>query len=233
MKTGLLFVLFVVVASASPAAAQSFDLLSRFSVGGSFAISQPKGEFAENVGNGYGAQGGVMFHLVRSGLVSLRFDVSGVVYDREEKVVPASTSRILFEVTTTNSIVALTWGPEVAVPTGRIRPYANVGYSRLLFRTSSSLKGTGSSDPQITNTTNYKDSTNAWVYSGGVRIPLGNIESPLTLDLGLRYHRGGEASYLREGSIRDNPDGSITITPLTSHTPFVLYTMGVQFRIPR
>jgi opacity protein-like surface antigen len=163
----------------------------------------------------------------------LRFDVSGFVYDREEKVVPASTSRVLFEVTTTNSIVALTWGPEIAVPTGRIRPYANVGYSRVLFRTSSSLKGTGSSDQEITNTTNYKDSTNAWVYSGGVRVPLGNIESPLTLDLGLRYYRGGEASYLREGSIRDNPDGSITITPLTSHTPFVVYAVGLQYRIPR
>jgi len=224
---------FLVLAVATPAAGQNFDLLSRFTVGGGFAMSQPKEEFGENVGNGYGAQGGVLFHLVRSGLINLRFDASGVVYDREEKFVPASTSRVIFEVTTTNSIVTLTLGPEIAKPDGRLRPYANVGYSRLLFRTTSTLKGTGSSDEALSTTTNFKDSTNAWVYGGGLRIPLGNIESPILLDLGLRYYRGGAASYLREGSILDHPDGSITIFPLSSRTPFVMYAVGVQYRIPR
>jgi len=232
MQRSLFLLPFVFIAAAVPAAAQSFDLLSRFSVGGSFVVSQPKDEFSHNVGNGYGGQGGVMFHLLRSGLVNLRFDVSGVVYDKEEKLVPLSeTERILFEVTTTNSIITFTAGPEIARPAGRVRPYANVGYSRLLFRTTSSLKGT--SDEVDTTTTNYSDSTDAWVYSGGVRIPLGSVESPLTLDLGLRYYRGGEASYLREGSIRDHFDGSISITPLSSRTPMLMYAVGIQFRIPR
>ena len=222
-----------VLTTAVPAAAQSFDVLSRFTIGGAFVVSEPRGEFSHNVGTGYGAQGGVMFHLVRSGLVNLRFDVAGVVYDKEEKLVPASTSRIIFEVKTTNSIATLTAGPEVAKPTGRLRPYANLGYSRLLFRTTSSLKGSESSDAEITNTTNYSDSTDAWVYGAGLRIPLGSIESPLTLDLGVRYYRGGEASYLREGSIHDNIDGSIAITPLSSRTPMLMYAVGVQFRIPR
>jgi hypothetical protein len=209
-------------------------LYSRFSIGGSFAVSQPKEEFRQNVGNGYGAQGTVLFHLVRSGLVNLRMDISGVTYDREKFRVPFSETvggRVLVDVTTTNSIIAFTWGPEFAVPHGRVRPYVNAGYSRLLFWTTSSVSGTRSSSEEIASTTNHKDGTGAWVYSGGVRIPIGS--SPASLDLGLRYYRGGEASYLREGSIFDNADGSISIFPLRSRTPFVVYAVGVQFRIPR
>ena len=134
---------FVIFVLAAPAAAQVPDFRSRFTMGGTFVVSQPKEEFSHNIGNGYGAQGGVMFHLVRSGLVNLRFDASGVIYDKEKQTVPFSETvgnRILVDVTTTNSIVTLDVGPEVAVPTGRLRPYANVGYSRLFFRTTSSLK---------------------------------------------------------------------------------------------
>ena len=64
----------------------------------------------------------------------------------------------------------------------------------------------------------------------GLKIPLGGRESNFALDLGVRYHSGSEASYLREGSIQDNPDGSITITPLISETPFMMYSFGFQYR---
>jgi hypothetical protein len=63
-------------------------------------------------------------------------------------------------------------------------------------------------------------------------VRLGRTGSPVTLDTGLRYFRGGFTSYLREGSIQDNPDGSLTITPLTSRTPLMMYTIGVKFQIP-
>ena len=208
---------------------------TRFTVGGSFIVSQPKEEFGRNVGRGYGANATVMYHLLRSGLVNLRLDLSGVEYDHEKSRVPLSSTvggRIIVEVNTTNSIVGLTWGPEFVVPTGRIRPYVNAAYSRLFFRTTSSVHGVDSSDENIASTTNYKDGTVAWVYGGGIRIPLGKISSPVSLDVGLRYYRGGMTSYLREGSIVDNPDGSTTIAPFFSRTPFLMYAVGVQFRIP-
>jgi hypothetical protein len=203
-------------------------------VGGSFIASEPKEEFRQNVGNGYGAGGSVMYHLLRSGVLSLRFDASGVVYGNETKRGPFSQTvggRILVDVTTTNWIADISWGPELAVPSGWVRPYAGVAYSRLFFRTTSTVEGIRSSDEPIASTTNFKDGTGAWVYSGGLRFPFGRT-SPASLDVGLRYHRGGNASYLREGSILDNPDGSITILPLSSRTPFLVYSIGVQFRIP-
>jgi len=204
-------------------------LFTRFEVGGNFIRSEPKEDFRQNVGHGWGGGGTVKYDLAGAGLLGLRFDVSGVAYGRETIHVPLS--RVLLKMTTTNSITSFTLGPELAKPSGRIRPYVNVGYSRLLFRTTSSLADYDSTDGSP-STTNYKDSTGAWAYGGGLRFALGPARFPVDLDLGLRYHRGGSASYLREGSMQDYPDGSTTITPLSSQTPFVVYSVGVKFRIP-
>src|SRR5215510_7700411 len=87
---------------------------TRFSLGGSFVVSQPKEGFAQAIGNGYGGSGGVIYHLTRSGLLGLRFDVSGVQYGHEKKRVPLSGtigSRILIDVNTNNSIIALALAP--------------------------------------------------------------------------------------------------------------------------
>jgi len=208
---------------------------TRFSAAGGFSISQPKEGFAQAIGNGYGGGGGVIYHLARSGLLSVRFDAMHVRYGHETKHVPLSGTigaRILVDVNTSNSITAFVLAPELAKPAGRVRPYINAGYGIVLFRTTSSLDDINSSDGGTINTTNFKDSTRAWVYGGGLRIQLGGRTSPITLDTGLRYFRAGTASYLREGSIQDNPDGTITITPLTSPTPFLVYTIGVKFRVP-
>ena len=221
--------------TASLASAQIPSIPTRFTLGGSFIISEPKEGFRQNVGNGFGASGGVAYNILRSGLLGLRFDVSGVGYGKEEKRVPISStvgSRILVDVTTRNSITTLSWGPELAKPNGRIRPYVNAGFSWLFFRTTSSLTGSDSGEDGSINTTNYKDGTGAWAFGGGLRFTLGRISSPASLDLGARYYRGGSTSYLREGSIQDNPDGSITITPLSSLTPLMVYSVGVKFRIP-
>jgi len=211
-----------------------FKLPTRFNIEGGFSISQPKEEFRQNVGNGYGASGGLIYHLTSSGLLGLRFDFSGARYGHEEKRVPLSEtvgSRILVDVNTNNSITVLSLAPEVAKPSGLLRPYVNVGYGHLFFRTTSSVD-TGDSEEGGISTTNHKDGAGAWVYGGGLRVQLGRKGSPVTLDTGLRYFRGGFTSYLREGSIQDNPDGSITISPLASRTPFIIYTIGVKFQIP-
>ena len=229
--------------SALPAAAQQVeppdfpnpDLVSqptRFTAGLAFSISQPKEEFRFNVGNGYGATGGVQYNLDRSGWTSLRFDVSWLRYGHENRRVPFSqsvTSRITVDVSTTNSILGLSGGPELALPDGPIRPYLNAAFGGLMFRTTSTVSETGIFGDDIASTTNHRDWTSAWVLGSGLRIPFGE-GSPASLDIGVRYHRGGEASYLRGDSIVDNPDGSITINPFQSRTPFIVYSIGVRYR---
>ena len=92
--------------------AQVFDSRSgpsRFQVGGDFVVSQPKGELANNIDNGFGFNGTGMFRLDPKGFLNLRADVGGVQYGRETFEIPYSpfTGRIALDLETTNSIA---WG---------------------------------------------------------------------------------------------------------------------------
>lgn len=203
-------------------------------LGIAFSVSEPKEDFRKNVGKGLGVTGTFQYHVDRAGWFSLRFDGSWFQYGREKNRVPFSGTvggRVLVDVSTTNSILGLAAGPEIGVPGGPVRPYLNAAFSGLLFRTVSSVRRIGGDDETIASTTNLSDWTRAWVVGGGFRVPLGGSELPAELDLGVRYHRGGQASYLREGSIVDRPDGSVGIVPLTSRTPFLVYSVGVRFRL--
>src|SRR3989442_14304163 len=96
------------------ASAQVAPEATRFTITAAPILSQPKGEFGRNIGSGFGAGGALLYHLDRPGFVSLRFDVSAVEYGRETKRVPLSEyigQRILVNLTTTNSITALGFGP--------------------------------------------------------------------------------------------------------------------------
>ena len=208
---------------------------TRFTVGAEFMFADPREDFRDNVDRGLGGGGTLLYRFDGSGWLSARLDGLFLGYGNETKRVPFSQTvggRILVDVRTTNSIGGISIGPELAVPRGVIRPYANASISRLFFRTVSTVEGIRSSDEPIASTTNHSDGTRAWVYGAGIRIPIPSRESRFVLDFGLRYHQGGEASYLREGSIIDNPDGSITIIPLFSRTPFVGYTVGFKYTIP-
>src|SRR6266446_5178958 len=95
-----------ICASASPVDAQISNvtmLPSRFSFGGDFAISQPKGEFANNVPNGYGFDVTGMFRIDQKGWFNIRADGGGVQYGREtQRVNFPNTGRVSLDVETDN-----------------------------------------------------------------------------------------------------------------------------------
>ena len=90
-----------VFASASMVDAQISNvtmLPSRSSFGGDFAISQPKGEFANNVPNGYGFDLTGMFKVDPKGYFNIRADVGGVQYGREtQRVNFPNTGRVALD----------------------------------------------------------------------------------------------------------------------------------------
>ena len=217
-----------------PLHAQAPTASTRFTVAVAPMYAQPKGEFHQNVRRGFGGGGALLYRLDQSGFLSLRFDGSGFAYGREKRTVPFSETvggRVEVDVTTTNSFMAFSFGPEITVPRGPIRPYLNTGFSGLWLSTGSSVGGFQSSDggDASIGTTNFSDATRALILGGGVTIPLKGIVS---LDTGVRYHRGGQASYLLKGGIQDNPDGSITVAPINTRTPYMVYLIGVRIRIP-
>jgi hypothetical protein len=228
----------IVVALGSPVEAQivfnSTSGPSRFQVGIDAVLSQPKGEFATNIGNGFGLNGTGMFRLDPKGFVSIRGDLGMVQYGRETQRVPYRpiTGRIDLDVETTNNIGWASIGGQLQFPQGWFRPYANAAIAYTDFSTRSTLTGSDD-DYEYASTTNQHDGSRAWIFGGGVVVPFGNRFSLGGLNLGARYYYGGRATYLKEGDIIDNADGTITINPRNSKTDLVLWQLGVSFVIPR
>ena len=200
-------------------------------VGGTAVVGQTVGEFHDFVDNSFGLSGHFLYTLDRRGIFGLRADGGFVNYGNDRKRVPLSSTiggRILVDVNTANNIVMLGVGPQLMAPSGPVRPYATGSIGMAYFVTESSVEGSRNNQA-FASTTNFDDLTIAYTGAAGVLIPIARrSRTPIALDIGARYHRNGEVEYLRKGSIRDNNDGTITITPIRSEANLITYHLGVQ-----
>jgi len=200
--------------------------------GAELLLAHPQDEFANyvNFGAGFG------FHLVqqldRQGAIALRVAGDFLIYGHESERVPISPTipRVTVDVSTSNNIVALGIGPQVMVPNGTFRPYLNgtVGFS--YFFTESSVSGSDNS-VSFASSKNFDDFTFAWTGGAGIYIPVHAGRTPVSIDLGARYHGNGRARYLREGSIQDDGAGGVIISPIESNTNLITYQIGVSVGI--
>ena len=200
-----------------------------------FTYGQPQGEFGEFVDQGFGGSLYYMHRLDRDGVLAIRADGSFLIYGHESYRVPLSSTiggRILVDVNTTNSIAFLGVGPQLGVPDGTFKPYLNGFVGLSYISTSSSVEGTYSNEP-FASTTNFDDATFAYGGGAGLYIPVRRGSSPISIDVGAVYRRSGEAEYLIEGGIEDNPDGTITVFPIRSDTDLLQFHLGVTIGIGR
>jgi hypothetical protein len=195
-----------------------------------FVQSRPTGAFSRNISFGYGAMGTYLFRLDRAGALSLRADGGALGYGSESFRAPLSSAiggRIEVKVSTTNYIVPLSIGPQVAWPRGLFRPYANAGLATQIFYTESGAEQADEYS-DFPSTVNQSDVTSAWVVGGGLYMPIYDHQTVVAIDVGVQYFAGGHAQYLRPGSIQDLANGQISITPLESDTHMVLVRIGVK-----
>ena len=207
---------------------------SRFSLVGDVLVAQPKGEFATEIGtNGYGINVGGLFRLDREGILSLRGDIGGMQYGSETLHAPylPITGRVSLDVETTNNVFWGSIGPQIQVPVGRVEPYINAAIGFMDFNTNTSVRGSDS-QYEYASTTNSDDATSAWIFGGGAYLRIGSSKA-WRLHAGARYFYGGDATYLAEGDIRDNADGSITLFPHRSKTDQVTWQVGVAYTFPQ
>jgi opacity protein-like surface antigen len=212
----------------SPNQPSEFEQRSSGSI--AFVQSRPTGAFSRNIGFGYGGTGTYLFRLDDPGFVALRFDGGILGYGYESFHAPLSSTiggRIQVKVSTTNYIVPLSIGPQLAVPTGKFRPYVNAGLATQIFFTESDVEGTDDTG-NFASTTNQSDWTWAWVAGGGVYMPVHSGKTSVAIDLGVQYFAGGHAQYLKPGSIEDLPNAQIRITPMESDTHMMLVRIGVR-----
>lgn len=233
-------VMLAVFAFAQPAGAQQTVLFnapavpSRITLGADIVALQPKGDFASNIGSGGGLNATALYRLDEKGYLQLRFDGGGAQYGNETKRIPLNpiTGRVSFKVETSNMIGWLGLGGQLQIPDGRFRPHVNGSVAYTDFSTQSTLKGLDNTFGDL-STTNQHDGSHALIYGAGLNVPFGRKFTSGMLNFGARYYRGSQASYLKEGDITDNPDGTISFTPRRSKTDMVLWQLGASFTIPQ
>ena len=197
-----------------------------------FTVAQPVGAFNDFIGAGYGVTGGFVWNFDRDRVFGIRADAGFVQYGNERTGACLVSCRVNVDVNTSNDIVFGGIGPQISVPAGPLRPYLNATAGFSYFFTHSSISGNDGYDNDVFDTTNHDDGVFALTGGGGFLIPLSMRRTPVLLDIGATFHRNGEATYLRKGSIRDLPDGSIEINPIRSEANFITYRIGVSIGVP-
>jgi len=225
----------VCVTLGSPASASAQDAAPpRGHVGGELLVATPTGEFAENVGTGFGLGFFGRYALDEAGILSLRGDFGFMNYGRETiRICVTQPCRVTGNLTTSNNIAFGGVGPELGVVGGPVRMYVNGAAGFAYFGTTSQVEGSNNSGDPFASSTNFDDLTFAWLAGGGVQLRASSGRHPVSIDVGGRYHFNGEAKYLRKGDITDRPDGTVVINPRRSETNLWTFRAGVSVGLRR
>jgi hypothetical protein len=222
MKKHLLFLSILIMTS----------LVSAQSVGGSFMIGSPQGEFRTNVDRlGFGIQvHGLLFSPNQERPFSVGLNIGYLVYGSVNERRPwVGFPGVYLNLDRTNSIANMHLMFQISPFSGDIRPYVEGLFGGAYIFTESSVKNENG-NTTIASSTNFDDFT--WSYGGGVGMlicvgrNLGDVQK-LFLDLKVRYMYGTEAEYLTEESVFINTNGDTIFRPQRSKTDLLTFHIGV------
>ncbi len=203
-----------------------------------FSIGSPQGEFRDNVGrNGFG---GTIEGFYRPSISPVAFglSLSFLNYGSDSRVEPLSTTipDLKVQVDNDNNIVSGDVVLRYRQPGSFIRPYidALLGFRYLYTSTSIQEDTKWGGGEEIASSTNFDDMTFEYGAGAGVMVQLYRFENfdkkgsgaDLMIDLRCRYIDGGEAEYLKKGSIR-REDGKTSYDVMKSRTDMLLFTLGL------
>jgi hypothetical protein len=206
----------------------------RFMGGLSFSVGDPKGEFKSYVDQGFGVGGHGLARLGSEGVFAIRLDAGFLNYGNETIRLPLSSrpggGRIQLDLTTSNNIFWMGVGPQLMAPRGPVRPYVNGTAGFSYFATTSSVEGRDNDNEPFAHDTNFDDATFSWGAGGGVLIPVHrSARNIVFIDVGARYHDNGRnVRYLREGGIRDLPNGDVELDVIQSRADLLTWHIGVS-----
>lgn len=213
-----------------PLAAQPSAPTGRGSVGVHFQVSEPKGDFARNSDNGFGAGAYVLARMDKNSILNFRADVSFLNYARSSRRIPLANSGglINLDLNTTSNIVSVLAGPQLLGPTGVFTPYATALGGFSVFWTSSTVEGSDNSNTPFASSTNSSDAV--WAYGGAVGsyIRVANGRNPVRIDLGARFLRHDDVRYLNDERIRTAFNNNTEPVPLRGRADFVTYYIGAN-----
>ena len=214
---------------AQSAAAQSWQ------AGVDFLIGSPQGEFRKNVDKvGFGLTGNVGY-APEGTPVMLGLEFGFMNYGSAERREPFSTTipDVFVNVSTTNNFVSGHALVRIQPNTGAFRPYLQgmVGYNYLFTETK--IENINVPGQEVASSNNLSDG--AFSYGGGAGMMFrvyssddGDV-SDVFIDLGVRYSFGGEAEYMKEGSVR-NVNGTAVYDIMKSKTDLLIFQIGASVR---
>ena len=202
-------------------------------IDGTVVGAQPTGEFGLSVDEGWGFELGGRYELDPAGVLSIRSSLGFINYGNETlQFCSVYGCRVGIDLDTRNNILFGGVGPELGIQLGPLRPYARASVGIGYFVTTSGLSG-DDSNYTYASTNNFDDVVFQERVGAGLGLRLSNGRNPVWLDLGADYHHNGVASYLKEGDIVDQPDGSIVIFPRRSEANLWSFRLGVSVGIGR
>jgi hypothetical protein len=212
----------------------SANLIQAQTLGGSFMLGSPQGEFRENVDRlGYGFQiHGTLWTPGKLRPFTVGLNLGYMVYGEESSSRPLSYTipDVYVDVDRTNSIANFHLLFQVTPFTGTWRPYIEGLFGGAYIFTTTTVESQWS-DEDVFETTNFDDFTWSYGAGGGLLIQLIKDEMDLSwlfLDLKVRYVFGTNAQYLREGDIVVNPaTGFVTYYISESTTDLLTFHVGV------
>jgi len=209
-----------------------------FLAGVGFAVGSPQGEFRDNIGrNGFGVTFGGVVKSSRFPF-GIGIDIGFLNYGHQSRYEPLSTTipDLKVRVENDNNIVAGDLVLRFQPPrTGRVIPYIDgvLGFKYLYTSTSIERADTWE-DEDILSSTNFDDFTFEYGVGGGMLFRVYTFEdfskqdkqADLYIDFRVRYMYGGNAEYLKKGSIRTS-EGKVSYDVYESETDMLLFHLGV------
>jgi len=210
----------------------------RFKVGVAGIYGQPLGEFGQNVRRGFGLDGHASYGIDPRGIFSLRADIGYLQYGSrsEEFFYPAGYGYLELESSTKSGTLLLGIGPQLSAPAGPIRPYVggSIGFANFSTSTSLDVPGRYTNSGQnetIDDQTISSDFVLSIAGYGGIALELGMLGRGILIDLGARYHRNGQATYVSPEGIEYTGTGRPTVTATESEADFLVYRIGIVIPI--
>jgi hypothetical protein len=233
VRTLLQLALLPLLAIVPPLAAQSPSAdVPRGPVTAGIALNvmQPRGAFDEATGIGIGLGANALFRLDPDAILNIRADVSFMNNGNVRRRVPLSSTVgnfIQVDLNTSNNVASFLVGPQLLGPTGRFTPYAAALGGFSAFWTTSSIEGSANQQP-FANTTNSSDF--AWTYGGvaGAYLRVSGGDRPVRLDLGVRYLRHDDVTYLTPREVRAAYEENRPPRAIRSRADYYTWMLGVQ-----
>lgn len=187
----------------------------------------------DGAGIGIGFFGGVSG---RRSPILVGADLGFLIYGYERRSEPFSYSipDVYVDVVTSNNIFLGHFLVRLRPPTGPVRPYAEALFGmKYLFTTTEIRNEWYYDDEPIAVSTNFDDAAPSYGLGGGIDLQIsrgrGRGRPALMLHAGVRYLIGGQADYLREGSIR-REFGRVGYDVARSETDLLINEFGISMR---